>query len=287
MADTDRIAYLNGAFLPLPEVRVSPLDRGFLFADGVYEVIPVYDGHLFRLESHLRRLAHSLAGIELPVERDWPALLRELVERNGGGELSAYLQVTRGAPEARDHAFPVGTEPTVFAMARPLKRPDPQVLERGLAAISVPDIRWGACDIKSIALLANVLARQRAAQAGADDAILVRDGLLTETSAGNLYLIRDDVIHTAVADRRILHGITREVILELAGEQGIECREQDLPATLLQAADEVWLSSSTKEILPVTRIDDRAVGDGRPGPLWRRIWEALQTHKREVCGRSW
>jgi D-alanine transaminase len=287
MISNQPIGYLDGVFQPLDEIRISPLDRGFLFADGVYEVVPVYNGHPFRLQAHLDRLTNSLAEIRLDHRQDWPALFEELIARNGGGDLSVYLQVTRGAPVVRDHAFPQSTEPTVFAMARPLKAPDPRALQEGLSLASVPDIRWGNCHIKSVALLANVLARQQAVEQGADDAILIRDGQLTETSAGNLYLISDGAILTPRADRRILHGITRGVVLELARAAGIPCRETDLPAAALNRAEEVWTSSSTKEVLPVTRIDGRPVGDGRPGPVWQRIRALFQEHKREVCGGSW
>lgn len=282
MSTNQPIAYLNGVFQPLADTRISPLDRGFLFADGVYEVVPVYNGRLFRLQGHLQRLRNSLAGIRLPVERDWAALLEELVVRNGGGDLAVYLEVTRGAAAVRDHAFPTATEPTVFAMAGPLKGPDERSLREGISAVTVPDIRWSACHLKSVALLPNVLARQQAVDLGADDAILIRDGIVTETSAGNLYLVIDAVIHTAPKDRRILPGITRDLLLELAAANAITYREQDVPAALLAVADEVWTSSSTKEVLAVTRIDGRPVGTGQPGPLWRRMWNLLQDYKRTV-----
>ncbi|MFO1350682.1 MAG: aminotransferase class IV, partial [Gammaproteobacteria bacterium] len=218
MTAQSAIAYWNGAYLPLDQVSVSPLDRGFLFADGVYEVVAVYNGRLFRAAEHLQRLANSLAGIELEArDHDWPALLACIVERNGGGDLSVYLQVTRGAPAVRDHGFPSElTPPTVFAMAKPLKPLSDAVLRAGLTAITMPDIRWGACHLKTIALLPNVLARQRALAQGAADAILVRDGYITETSAGNVFLVRDGTLYTPRKDHRILPGITRDVILELA-----------------------------------------------------------------------
>lgn len=287
MTSNQPIGYLDGVFQPLDAIRISPLDRGFLFADGVYEVVPVYNGHPFRLQAHLDRLTNSLAEIRLDHRQDWPALFEELIARNGGGDLSVYLQVTRGAAAVRDHAFPQSAEPTVFAMARPLKAPDSRALQEGLSMACVPDIRWGSCHIKSVALLANVLARQQAVEQGADDAILIRDGQLTETSAGNLYLVHDGVILTPRADQRILHGITRGVLLELAREAGIPCRETDLSAAMLGRVEEVWTSSSTKEVLPVTRIDGRPVGGGRPGPVWQRMWALLQAHKREVCGVAW
>ncbi len=283
MPTNQSIAYCNGSFQPLGDVRISPLDRGFLFADGVYEVVPVYRGRLFRLPQHLERLRSSLGGIRLAVERDWAALLEELVVRNGGGDLAVYLQVTRGAPPARDHAFPTATEPTVFAMAGPLKGPDERSLSDGISTITVPDGRWHACHIKSVALLANVLARQQAVELGADDAILIRDGVVLETSAGNLFVIVDGVIHTAPKDHRILPGITRDLLLELAAAHGMPYREQDIPAALLARADEVWTSSSTKEVMAITRIDGRAVGDGRPGPVWQQMWQRLQSYKRSAA----
>ncbi len=281
------IAYLNGVFLPLAEVRISPLDRGFLLADGVYEVIPVYHGRLFRLAGHVQRLAASLAAIDLHSGLEaagWETLLTELVTRNGGGDLAVYLQVTRGAPALRDHNFPPpDTAPTVFVMATPLKPLPDSIYRLGIGAITCPDIRWGACHIKSIALLANVLARQQAVRQGAADAILVRDGYLTEGSASNVFLVRDGVLLTAVKDWRILPGITRELVLELAAAAGIPCEERDLPAALLAGADEIWLTSSTKEIIPVTTLDGQPVGSGAPGPLWRRITTLYQAYKQATC----
>lgn len=281
------IAHLNGAFLPLAEVCISPLDRGFLFADGVYEVIPVYHGRLFRLAEHLQRLANSLAGIRLDAGLDrasWAALLEELVARNGDGDQAIYLQITRGVPTNRDHGFPAGnTRPTIFAMASPLKPVPATTLRQGIAAVTLPDIRWGACHIKSIALLANVLARQQALDQGVDDAILVRDGLLIEGSASNLFLVQGDVLLTPPKDQRILPGITRDLILELATTNGIAYREEDISSEALGMASEVWLTSSTKEILPVTRVNGRPVGTGVPGPCWRRLIALYQGYKHTVC----
>jgi len=281
------IAYLNGRFLPLADVSISPLDRGFLFADGVYEVIPVYHGRLFRLAGHLQRLTNSLAAIQLECglePSDWEAVLAELVARNGSGNLAVYLQITRGAPEIRDHNFPeADTPPTIFAMASPLKPLPDAPYREGISAITCADIRWSACHIKSIALLANVLVRQQAVAQGATDAILVRDGYVTEAAASNVFLVCDRLLLTPRKDHRILPGITRELILELAVANGIPCEEKDLPATLLAEADEIWLSGSTKEIIPVTRVDGRPVGGGVPGPLWRRMAALYQNYKDRVC----
>jgi D-alanine transaminase len=281
------VAYLNGEFLPLAQARISPLDRGFLFADGIYDMIPVYHGRLFQLAEHVQRLGNSLAAIQLDsgLERTgWEDLLTALVARNGGGQLAVYLQVTRGAPALRDHNFPPpDTAPTVFAMTTPLKPLPEAVYRLGISAITCPDIRWGACHIKSIALLANVLARQQAVERGAVDAILVRDGYLTEGSANNVFLVCDGLLLTPLKDQRILPGITRHLVLELAAAHAIPCQEKDLPATLLATASEVWLTSSTKEIVPVTTVDGRPVGDGAPGPLWRRMRELYQAYKQAVC----
>lgn len=281
------LAYLNGRFLPLEQVSISPLDRGFLFADGVYEVIPVFNGRLFRLTEHLQRLHNSLDAIRLPVSlglEDWARLLEDLANRNGGGDLSLYLQVTRGASPIRDHPFPAASiHPTVFAMVSPLKPHPAAVYRDGLAAITLADIRWGACQIKSIALLANVLARQEAMDRGAADAILVRDGYLTEGTASNVFLVMAGVLLTPRRDQRILPGITRDLVLELAQRHGCPCREEDLPAAALESAEEVWFTSSTKEIVPVTTVDGRRIGTGAPGPAWRRMTDLYQAYKRAVC----
>lgn len=280
------IAYLNGEYLPLAQVLISPLDRGFLFADGVYETIPAYNGRLFRLMEHLQRLHNSLAAIRLENNlsvTQWSALLNELVVRNGGSNLVLYLQITRGAAECRDHCFPSETRPTVFAMASPLQ-PLPEALRRvGISVVTVDDIRWGGCHIKSIALLANVLARQQAIDRKAADALLVRDGRLTEGTASNVFVVCDGILLTPPKDQFILPGITRDLVLELAAANNIVYREQYLPREVLIEADEVWLTSSTKEILPVTSVDGRSIGTGAPGPLWRRMINLYQAYKRKVC----
>jgi D-alanine transaminase len=276
--------YLNGEYLPESEARVSVLDRGFLFGDGVYEVVPAYGGRLFRLEQHLDRLERSLAAVRIvsPLDRaGWTAMLTELLERNPGGDRSVYLQVTRGAAR-RDHAFPVDALPTVFAMVNPLTALDPALLEHGVAAVTVPDTRWSRCDIKAITLLANILARQQAVEAGATEAILVRGGRATEGAASNLFVVGDGVIVTPPKDQSLLPGITRDLVVELAVANGIPLMETPVTESDLHAAEEVWLTSSTKEILPVTRLDARPVGDGRPGPVWARMYALYQDYKRRL-----
>lgn len=278
--------YLNGQFMPLEEACVSVLDRGFLFGDGVYEVIPVYGGHMLRGVEHIERLERSMDGIRIdhPMSRaEWLAMLAKLVELNGGGDQAIYLQVTRGASLRRDHAFPpAGTPPTVFAMSNPLAPIAESWLRLGVDAVTVPDLRWLRCDLKTIHLLGNVLARQQAVEQGAVEAILLRDGQAIEGSASNLFIIKDGVIHTTPKSAAILGGITRDLVLELAHAEGIPVREEYMPEALLRNADEVWVTSSTREIVPVTRVDGTFVGEGKPGPVWQRMHAAYQGFKQKV-----
>lgn len=275
------IAYLDGEFLPLEDVRISPLDRGFLFADGVYEVVPVYAGRLLRADAHLQRLQRSLAGIHLEDSigrAGLHTLLEQMVERNGGGNQAVYLQVTRGAAP-RDHGFPDGVAPTVFAMTRMVGAdPPPTVLH----AVTRPDIRWSRCDIKSIALLPNVLMRQEARDASASEAIFIREGMLTEGTATNAFVVAGDVVRTPPKSTHILGGITRDLIIELANEAGMECREEPVTEAELRDAREIWVSSSTKEVLPVVRLDGGPVGEGAPGPLWERMHGLFQDFKQRL-----
>jgi D-alanine transaminase len=275
------IAYLNGEFQPLEDTRISPLDRGFLFADGVYEVIPVYAGRLFRADAHLARLERSLASIRIegPWGRaGWNTLLDGIVERNGGGHQAVYLQVTRGVAP-RDHAFPGSVAPTVFAMTRILNG-DPQILP--IHAVTQPDIRWTRCDIKSVALLPNVLMRQEAEDAAAAEAILIRDGLVTEGTATNVFVVQGNAVRTPPESRHILGGITRELLKELMESARIDCRDEPVTEAELRAAREIWVSSSTKEVTPVVRLDGKPVGEGAPGPLWERIHGLFQDYKQRL-----
>lgn len=278
---TTAIVYLNGEFLPADSACVSILDRGFMFGDGVYEVIPAYGGRAFRLEQHLRRLDNSLTAIRLapPMSHsDWRQRLEELIRRNGGGDLSVYLQVTRGRA-ARNHGFPDDTPPTVVAMCSPLAEIPAETLRNGVAAITCEDIRWKYCHIKAIALLPNVLLRQQALDAGAAEAILVRDGNATEGAASNIFVVKDGALITPPNGPYLLPGITRDLIIELARDAGLSCREAAIAAASLAEADEIWLTSSTREIIPVTRLDGEAVGDGRPGAVWRRLHTLFQQYK--------
>ncbi len=269
------ISYWNGRYLPLDQVQVSPLDRGFLFADGLYEVTAAYNGRLFEAEAHVARLQRGLASLRIDTgmsDGDWLAILERLTAESGiDGDLTVYLQVTRGAAAARAHGFPAGVAPTIFGMVSPLKRPPDSWREQGVAALTMPDIRWGRCDLKTIALLGSVLAQQAATDAGVTDAIQIRDGFVTEGAATNVFVVKDGVIATPVADHRILVGITRRVIQRLAATAGLSFVERDVRAIELATADEVWIASTTKEITPVTTIDGRLVGTGKPGPVWSRV----------------
>ncbi len=281
--DVSATVYLNGEFLPAEEARVSVLDRGFIFADGVYEVIPVYNGRPLRLEHHLGRLDHSLQGIRIepPLPHpQWKGIIEALIRCNGGGDLSLYLQITRGVA-ARDHRFPDHATPTVFAMTSPMEAVAPQLLA-GVSAITVEDIRWQLCHIKSIALLPNILLRQQAVEQGASEAILLRDGLVTEGAATNVFMVHKGTVITPPKSNLLLPGITRDLVVELCRRHHIPCEEQAISAEQLRDADEVWLTSSTKEVLPVTRLDEVPVGSGQPGPLWRQLLTLYQDYKQAL-----
>ena len=280
-----RLVYLNGEFLPPERAMVSAFDRGFVFGDGVYEVIPVFGRRLFRLPHHLARLQRSLAEVRLPnplSATQWEEILARLIRDISADNQSVYMQITRG-PAPRDHAFPPQVNPTVFAYAQPTKPPAPETLAQGIAAVTVPDIRWARCDIKATALLANALLRQQAADRGAAEALLVRDGIVTEGAASNIFVVRGDALYTPPNGPFILPGITRDLVLELAHAHAIPAHEQALSQAALLDADEIWITSSMREILPVTRLNDRAVGNGKPGPLHARLYALYQDYKRAFC----
>ncbi len=278
------IVYLNGRYQPETEACVPVLDRGFIFGDGVYEVIPVYHGRLFRLEEHLRRLDDSLRAVRITNPHshdDWRVLLEKLVQENGSGDLSVYLQVTRGVAK-RDHAFPKGVAPTVFAMANPLITPDAASKMAGIGAVTLPDIRWQYCHIKAITLLPNILLRQQALDQGATEAILIRDGYATEGAASNLFMVKDGVIVTPPKSALLLPGITRDLIVELAGHHDHPCQERAIGEQELFEADEIWLTSSTKEIMAVITLNNQSVGNGKVGPVWRQADQWLQDFKHSL-----
>ena len=281
------VCYLNGEYLALADARVSPLDRAFLFGDAVYEVIPVYGTRPFRLREHLDRLHRSLSAIRMAAPKthlQWGEICRELARRNGGGDQYLYLQVTRGAELGRNHAWPAGLAPTIFGFASRLEAPSPALLEDGVAAITSPDTRWARRDIKSTALLANVLLKKLAADAGAFETIMLERGELTEGSSTTVHVISRGEIHTPPNGHQILPGTTRDVVGELAERVGIVSRSARVTEIELRAASEIWLAFSTRGILPVTRLDGAPVGDGRPGPLFRRMHKAFLDYIRELSG---
>jgi len=290
MAEPLPLCYLNGAYLPLTEARISPLDRGFLYADGVYEVMPVYGGRGFRFEAHAARLTRSLAGIQMadPHSRaEWRAILGNLIEKNGGGEQYVYWQVTRGAEHGRNHAPLPQIARTVFAFGAPLPQASPAALEEGVACVTAADTRWARCDIKSTALLANVLLRQLAVDARAAETILLREGELTEASSSAVHVVLGAEVLVPPNSHRLLPGTTRGAIEELAERAGVPWRVRAVTEAQLRGADEVWLSAATRELQPVTRIDGHPVGSGRPGPLWRRLHAEFERYKAELAGTPW
>jgi D-alanine transaminase len=276
--------FLNGRFMPVEEARVPVLDRGFIFGDGVYELVPVYSRVPFRLEEHLARLERSLAAVRIrdPYGRtEWREIIGQLIARQPFEDQSVYLQVTRGVAK-RDHAFPAGVEPTVLLMASPLVNPPQEQVEQGAAAVSAVDDRWLRCDIKSVSLIGNVLLRQRSAEAGAAETILFRDGRLTEASASNVFIVRRGVIESPPKSNLILPGITYDVVVELAGRAGLPLEFREIAEAEVRAADEILVTSSSKEVLAIVTLDGRRVGEGRPGPVFRRIYQLYQEFKREV-----
>lgn len=280
---SEQIVYLNGEFMPLSEARIPVLDRGFIFGDGIYEVVPVYEGHLFRWQQHLARLKRSLAAIRIsnPMDDDgWTALVQELVRRHDWTFQMVYLHVTRGVAK-RDHAFPAGdVKPTVFAMTSAFTPPSLASIGQGLSAICVPDERWLHCDIKSISLLGNILARQTAVDAGTQEAIQFRDGMLTEGAAANVWVVQAGKLLAPPRNNLILEGIRYELLLQLAEHCGIPVEIRPISRAEVENADELLLSAATKEVQPVTRLDGKAVGNGEPGPIFKRLFDAYQEAKR-------
>jgi len=281
------LAYLNGTFLPLEDAKVSALDRGFLFGDGIYEVIPVFNRHLFRLDKHMDRLRHSLMSIHLNLEpkldnTTWREIFTRLIESNDAADQGIYLQITRGSDIARSHTIPENLTPTIFAFSQTIKPLPVEELQKGIKAITVDDIRWGRCDIKSIALLPNILLYQQAQEAGAQEALLIRDGHMVEGSSSNLFIVHGGNILTPPPNQHLLGGITRELILELAKKMKIPFQECDIKPEDLFAADEIWISSSTREIRPVIQLDEKVIGNGHAGPIWEKIIRAYQAFKINV-----
>jgi D-alanine transaminase len=288
--------YLNGEFMPIAEAKISVLDRGFIFGDGVYEVIPVYSRKAFRLAEHLQRLQHSLDGIQLANPHsngEWAAIISELVARNETQDQYLYLHITRGAAK-RDHAFPnPPVRPTVFMMSNPLSVPPAALLDSGVACITAPDNRWLRCDIKAISLLPNVLLRQMAVDAGCAETILIRpgsnnerlfmsDGFMTEGAASNIFVVKGGTLLAPPKDNLMLPGITYDVILEIAAANNIPLEVRRIAVAEVHAADELLLTSSTKEVLAITQLDGKPVGNGKPGAMFARLHKLYQEYKQKV-----
>ena len=291
----DRLCFLNGQYKPLSQAQVSVLDRGFVFGDGIYEVVPVYDGKLFRFDEHMARLERSLAKVRIadPFSREqWlehcRKLATELARSEGAHDQVIYLQVTRGVAP-RDHVMPEGVTPTVFMMSNPMKPATAEQRHHGVACVTARDFRWERGDIKSISLLGNVLARQISADQGALETIMFRDGMpggpwLTEASASNVWIVKDGALLGPPKSEHVLEGIRVELLHELCEEEGIAYNLKPIAEADVLSADEVMLSSATKEVLPVTTIDGEAVGHGalrgKPGPVYARLYEAYQRAKK-------
>ncbi len=285
MSDPFPTCYLNGKYQPLAEARISPLDRGFLFADGVYEVLPVHRGRPFRLRAHLARLAYGQRAIGLNGAHDethWLEIIQSLIEAAAAPELLVYLQVTRGAEWGRNHLLSSAAEPTVFAFASRFPVPDAATLANGMSVVTMADIRWARCDIKSIALLANVMLRQQAIEHDAAEALLIRDGNVTEGSSSSVLIVSGGRLITAPDSHLILSGTTRDALLELS--QGwLSHDRRPIKAEELLDCEEVWIASSGRGVLPVTRIDGRPIGNGRPGSLWLEMHARLQRHLDDLA----
>jgi D-alanine transaminase len=277
--------YLNGEWMPIEDAKIPVLDRGFIFGDGIYEVIPVYRRKPFRGQGHMQRLARSLAAVQIPnpySEARWMELIAEIIARQPFENQAVYFQVTRGVAK-RDHAFPKESTPTVFMMSNPLATPSDETYAKGVACVTATDNRWLRCDIKSTSLLGNVLMRQFAADRDAIETIMFRDGLLTEASASNVLIVKDGVIASPQKDNLILPGITLDATIDLARESGLPLEMRSITEAEVRNADEVWLSSATKEVLPVTLLDGKPVGHGdgagRPGPMLAKMRAAYQAAK--------
>jgi len=279
--NAEQIVHLNGEFLPITQAKVSVLDRGFIYGDGVYEVVPVYSRRPFRMPQHLARLQYSLDGVRMRNPHDdarWQALIGELIARQPFDDQAVYLQITRGVAK-RDHAFPAGVPPTVFMMSNPLTVPSREQVERGVAVVTAVDNRWHRCDLKTTSLLGNVLMRQLAADADAAETVMFRDGMLTEASASNVLVVRNGTVLAPPKDNMILPGITYDAALEFTRAAGVPLEVRPVTREEALGADEMWLSSSTKEVLAVTRVDGAPFAAGVPGPVFRRVHAAFQRAK--------
>ena len=278
------VVFLNGKLVPAEQASVSVLDRGFIFGDGIYELVPVYSRVPFRMDEHLARLERSLAETRIPnpySRAQWRDAIYRLIDAQAFEDQGVYFQVTRGVAK-RDHAFPKRSEPTVFMMSNPLVNPPREQVEKGAAAVSAEDNRWLRCDIKSISLIGNVLLRELSAQAGAAETVLFRNGKLTEASASNVFIVKDGTIRSPAKSNLILPGITYDVVVELAGAAKLPLAFEEVTEAQVRGADEVWVTSSSKEVLAIVELDGKRIGDGKPGPVFRRMYDLYQDFKKKV-----
>lgn len=278
------LVYLNGSFIPIEDARISVLDRGFIFGDGVYEVLPVYSRRFFRLTEHLRRLQNSLEGIRLKnphLDVEWRELLEKIVASNESDDQSIYLQITRGVAP-RDHSFPEDVTPTVFIMSSPLLAPSKELIATGVSAITANDNRWLRCDIKATSLLPNVLLHQKALDENAVEALLLREGFLTEGSTSNIFVVKNEMLLAPPKSYLMLPGITYDVVLELAAAHDIPHEIRNVSEYEIRTAQELLLTSSTKEIMPITRLDGKLVGNGKPGKIFLQLYQLYQNYKSTV-----
>ena len=278
------IVYLNGAYLPIDEAKISPLDRGFIFGDGVYEVIPYYDGRGLCAREHLERLQRSMDALYQTNPHslaEWETIISGVIEKNGGGNLGIYIQVTRGVAK-RDFPPPAGLTPTVFLMANPLPTPKPEIYANGISAVSIDDNRWLRCQIKSTALLGAVLLKHESQQDGGDEAVMFRDGYLTESTASNIAIVKNGVILCPPADNLILAGITFVLMQRLAQQANLPLEVRRISRREVEQADEIWITSSTKEVVPIVMLDGKPVADGKPGALFKKMYQLFQDYKKTL-----
>lgn len=272
--DPDSIVYLDGAYVRLGDAKISVLDRGFIFGDGIYDVVPCYQGRPFRMAEHLERLQRNLDVIEIETgwsANDWEQLVLDMLARSGrGADCIVYIHVTRG-PAKRDHAFPAQSEPTIFCMVAPFARPTEQQRTEGLSVVSIEDKRWLMCHIKSTSLLGNVLARQQAVEAGVDEVVQFRDDYLTEGASCNIWVVRDGVLLAPPRNNLILEGIRYRLLEQLAAQCGVDFEARPIRKEEVQAADELMLTSATKEVLPIVTFNAQPVGNGKPGPIYKKL----------------
>ena len=276
--------FLNGEFMPMEEARVPVLDRGFIFGDGIYELVPVYSRTPFRLEGHLARMERSLSEVKItnPYSRaEWTKIIEQMIDRQSFDDQGVYWQITRGVAK-RDHAFPKNVRPTVFMMSNPLVNPSKEVVENGGKAVSAQDFRWQRCDLKTISLIGNCMLRQLSAEEGAVETILFRDGKLTEASASNAYIVKNGVIATPPKDNLILPGITLDVVFDIVKRANLPMEVREIAEAEVFGADEVWVTSSSKEIVAIVDLDGKTIGTGKPGPVFRKAWQLYQDFKSEV-----